>query len=73
MAIGRIPMKEFLIRRGVQFQQMKKECPWCDNEIESLKHLFFKCKFVEGFWKKIINWWEIRWSLMGNFKDLYKI
>ncbi|MBA0639491.1 hypothetical protein Goklo_022524, partial [Gossypium klotzschianum] len=28
---------------------MRKECPWCDKELERVNHLFFKCKFVKGF------------------------
>lgn len=51
MAVGRIPTKDFLIKRGVQSLKLKKECPWCEKESESLEHLFFKCKFAEGFWK----------------------
>ncbi|MBA0701218.1 hypothetical protein Goari_020716, partial [Gossypium aridum] len=29
LALGRLPTIEFLERRGIQFQQMRKECPWC--------------------------------------------
>lgn len=73
MVIGRIPMKEFLIRRGVQFHQMKKKYPWCDKELERSKHLFFKCKYAEGFWKIIFYWWEIRWTPVDDFMEFYKL
>ncbi|KAK5841234.1 hypothetical protein PVK06_010143 [Gossypium arboreum] len=49
LALGRLPTIEFFERRGIQFQQMRKECPWCDKELEIVDHLFFKCwlKFNE--------------------------
>ncbi|MBA0746327.1 hypothetical protein Gogos_008858 [Gossypium gossypioides] len=56
LALGRFPTIEFLERRGIQFQQMRKKCPWCDKELERFDHLFFKCKFVKGFWRRIFNW-----------------
>ncbi|MBA0596190.1 hypothetical protein Gorai_013021 [Gossypium raimondii] len=28
LALGRFPTIEFLERRGFQFQQMRKKCPW---------------------------------------------
>lgn len=73
LAIGRIPTKEFLIRRGVQIQQLTKGCPWCDRELERSDHLFFKCKFVEGFWHKIFNWWEIGWIPVEGFTEFYEL
>ncbi|MBA0811552.1 hypothetical protein Gohar_003437, partial [Gossypium harknessii] len=29
---------------------------------ERADHFFFKCKFIEGFWYKIFNWWEAEWE-----------
>ncbi|MBA0659923.1 hypothetical protein Goklo_012001 [Gossypium klotzschianum] len=62
LALGRFPTIEYLERRGFQFQQMRKKCPWCSKELERVDHLCFKCKFVEGFWRRIFNWWEMRWE-----------
>ncbi|MBA0700632.1 hypothetical protein Goari_005670 [Gossypium aridum] len=28
---------------------------WCERVLERGDHLFFKCKFIEGFWYKIFN------------------
>ncbi|KAH1115508.1 hypothetical protein J1N35_008886 [Gossypium stocksii] len=58
LAINRIPTKEFLVKRGVNLQNLLISCPWCERVPESASHLFFKCKFIEGFWIKIFNWWE---------------
>lgn len=55
LVINRIPTKDFLIRRGVQLQQTKNGCSWCDRDLEQSDHLFFKCKFMEFFWQKIFN------------------
>ncbi|KAG8492339.1 hypothetical protein CXB51_009663 [Gossypium anomalum] len=35
-SIDRLPIKEFLIRRGVQISQMGSGCPWCNREPEKV-------------------------------------
>ncbi|MBA0837580.1 hypothetical protein Goarm_009726 [Gossypium armourianum] len=56
-----------------RFQQMRKKCPLCDKELERVDHLFFKCKFVEGFWRRIFNWWEMRWEPVEGFVEFFKL
>ncbi|TYJ12145.1 hypothetical protein E1A91_A11G328900v1 [Gossypium mustelinum] len=36
-----------------------------------MDHLFFNCIFINGFWKRIFNWWDIGWKRVNNFEDFY--
>ncbi|MFQ6652469.1 hypothetical protein Gotur_024315 [Gossypium turneri] len=73
LAIDRIHTKEFLIKRGVKLQNILIGCPWCERVPERANHLFFKCKFIEGFWYKIFNWWEAEWESVEGFDEFYTL
>lgn len=73
LAIDRIHTKEFLIKRGVKIQNILIGCPWCERVPEGANHLFFKCKFIEGFWYKIFNWWEAEWESVEGFDEFYTL
>ena len=32
------------------------KCSFCNEDTESLSHLFWYCKIIKSFWKKIMNW-----------------
>ena len=31
-------------------------CTFCKKEVETLKHLFWQCSFVQTFWKSVKKW-----------------
>ncbi|MBA0753073.1 hypothetical protein Gogos_020805 [Gossypium gossypioides] len=62
LATDRIPTEEFLVKRGVNLQNISISCPWSERVPESENHLFFKCKFIEGFGLK----YSIGGRLVGN-------
>ncbi|KAH1063593.1 hypothetical protein J1N35_028580 [Gossypium stocksii] len=71
ISIDRLPTKEFLIRRGVKLGQLGNGCPWCYRESETVVHLFFHCNFIESFWRKFLDWWEVKWSPFDGFPDFF--
>ncbi|TYH21059.1 hypothetical protein ES288_A04G012500v1 [Gossypium darwinii] len=71
IAIDRVPTKDFLIKKGLKIGVIFNICPWCNREWEKTDHLFFNCIFINGFWKRIFNWWDIRWKKVNNFEDFY--
>ncbi|TYH19981.1 hypothetical protein ES288_A05G395600v1 [Gossypium darwinii] len=77
LAIDRIPSKEFLTKRGVNIQNFSISCPWCEGEPESASHLFFKCKFIKGFWAKIFNCliWDVIvvWKKVDGVVDFFAL
>ncbi|TYI20105.1 hypothetical protein ES332_A07G212600v1 [Gossypium tomentosum] len=71
LAIDRVPTKDFLIKRGVKIRTILNVCPWCNRELKRTDHLFFKCNFIAGFWRRIFNWWDVRWKEVNNFEEFY--
>ncbi|KAK5832783.1 hypothetical protein PVK06_016586 [Gossypium arboreum] len=63
--IDRVLTKDFLVKRGVHLQNKLNVCPWCECEQERVDHLFFKCNFIVGFWRRIFNWWEVGWKMFN--------
>ncbi|KAK5841578.1 hypothetical protein PVK06_003899 [Gossypium arboreum] len=72
-AIDRIPTKDFLVKRRVHQQNIMNVCPWCEREQEKADHLFFKCNFIVGFWRRIFNWWEVGWKMVSGFEEFYSL
>ncbi|TYI18552.1 hypothetical protein ES332_A07G099100v1 [Gossypium tomentosum] len=35
--------------------------------------MFFKCKFIKGFWVKIFNWWEVAWKQVDGFLNFFAL
>ncbi|MBA0798685.1 hypothetical protein Gohar_009251 [Gossypium harknessii] len=73
LTIDRIPTKEFLVKRRVQLQHIPIRCLWCERVPERADHLFFKCKYIEGFWYKFFKWWEVEWKLVEGFAEFYSL
>lgn len=67
ISIDKLPTKEFLSRRGLHFNNLERSCPWCNGDSEKLEHLFFGCKFIKAFWKRIFKWWNIKWFPVEGF------
>ncbi|KAB2086355.1 hypothetical protein ES319_A04G025700v1 [Gossypium barbadense] len=71
LVIDRLPTKEFLVKRGVCFQKFSLNCPWCEGVPECTSHLFFQCKFIDGFWGRIFKWWAEVWKPVEGFSDFF--
>jgi len=44
-------------------------CSFCDNNDESLRHLFVHCSFVSTFWDQILSWNPICRDNFDNLDD----
>ncbi|XP_040930093.1 uncharacterized protein [Gossypium hirsutum] len=73
LTIDRIMSKEFLAKLDMNLQHFLIFFPWCEREPESASHLFFKYRFIEGFWAKIFNWWDAEWKRVDGFVDLFAL
>lgn len=52
---GRVATKENLMKRGVHLNDEEKKCCLCKEEMETVSHLFFSCKFACSIWENIIS------------------
>ncbi|MBA0756440.1 hypothetical protein Gogos_020638, partial [Gossypium gossypioides] len=43
------------------------------SKLEKTSHLFFKCKYIKGFWIKIFDWWEVVWNQVDGFEYFFAL
>ena len=52
--------RERLCKMGI-LQHVQAICPMCQQEVESVEHLFCGCSIAWRFWSECFSWWEIKW------------
>ncbi|XP_071716755.1 uncharacterized protein [Rutidosis leptorrhynchoides] len=58
-----------LDKRGVDLYSTR--CPVCDEDLESVEHLFVSCKFSKDVWSRIFKWWNFNLPQNLVFSDLF--
>lgn len=53
---GRIQTKQNLAKRGIPLSSSDLNCPFCDEEVESIDHLLFACKRTSVVWCSCLKW-----------------
>ncbi|KAJ0835493.1 putative reverse transcriptase zinc-binding domain-containing protein [Helianthus annuus] len=56
-ALGRIPVKHELMKRGIQINNQM--CPKCDSYEESVAHLISGCTMSKLVWWNILTWLKL--------------
>ncbi|XP_057982366.1 uncharacterized protein LOC131167587 [Malania oleifera] len=67
---GRLPTNDKLIGDGIN-----RDCVFCNSEMETIDHIFFKCHFSKEIWGQIKAWLGLRRemsSLKAALKWLHK-
>lgn len=60
----RIATNDFLHKIGIK---QTDSCSFCEEQKETLAHLFWACRHTQNFWKSIFEW------ISQNFKDLENV
>lgn len=63
---GRLPTKDQLARRTMANQNLNMLCELCNDEMETVQHLFFRCKIAYRVWSEIYKWWGFSSVLNGD-------
>lgn len=46
------------------------DCPFCDNQLKTIDHLFVQCPFIKVVWSAIMGYCPIPISIHGNHQSL---
>ena len=60
----KIATNDFLYKIGIK---QTDSCSFCEEQKETLVHLFWTCKYTQNFWKSMFEW------ISQNFKDLENV
>ena len=58
LLLGKLNTKDRLIRFNIR-QGLDSKCVLCNQEEESINHLFCCCPFTWRVWCTFLNWWDI--------------
>ncbi|XP_071719242.1 uncharacterized protein [Rutidosis leptorrhynchoides] len=64
----RIPVRIELDKRGIDLHSVR--CPVCDDDLESVEHLFFNCKESLDVWNRVYKWWNFGSCSFSNTCDI---
>ena len=53
MSLFSIQIYSFLFKIGIL---ENSKCSFCNEAIETMKHLMWKCKHVASFWREVTHW-----------------
>lgn len=65
LLINKLKTGEQLLRRGI-IDEENARCPFCMEEEESSKHLFFTCKYTWKVWMWCLEWWGVTGCLHAD-------
>ena len=60
----KIATNDFLYKIGIK---QTDSCSFCEEQKETLVHLFWTCRYTQNFWKSMFEW------MSQNFKDLENV
>ncbi|XP_071708644.1 uncharacterized protein [Rutidosis leptorrhynchoides] len=68
--LKRLPVRVELDKRGIYLHSIR--CPLCDDDIESVDHIFLSCKHAVDIWIRVYKWWNLCSFTCNNFCNLLK-
>ncbi|KAM0001061.1 putative reverse transcriptase zinc-binding domain-containing protein [Helianthus debilis subsp. tardiflorus] len=69
--LNRIPTVEALEKRGMVL--IDDGCNFCNENLDSVSHIFTACPLALGVWEKISFWCRIPKFFVFSFRDLVEI
>ncbi|XP_071739239.1 uncharacterized protein [Rutidosis leptorrhynchoides] len=62
LLLKRLTVRMELDKKGIDLHSVR--CPICDDDIESMDHVFLFCSNAMDIWSRVCNWWGL-----GNFSN----
>ncbi|XP_071739698.1 uncharacterized protein [Rutidosis leptorrhynchoides] len=63
-----IPVYDILIKRHILPSSHSNLCIWCLEEVETVNHLLFLCKWSFKIWSNLFRWWNFVWVIPGSIE-----
>ncbi|GKB71672.1 putative RNA-directed DNA polymerase, eukaryota, reverse transcriptase zinc-binding domain protein [Tanacetum coccineum] len=69
LLLNKLPSRVNLDRRGIDVGSIL--CPICQDDVESVYHLFFSCEMAKDLWDLLAKWWELDIPVCANISEWY--
>ncbi|GKE62814.1 RNA-directed DNA polymerase, eukaryota, reverse transcriptase zinc-binding domain protein, partial [Tanacetum coccineum] len=67
LLLNKLPSRINLDRKGIDIPSIL--CPNCQEDVETVNHIFFTCEMASTLWSMLANWWEVDIPLCANMED----
>ncbi|GJW11426.1 RNA-directed DNA polymerase, eukaryota, reverse transcriptase zinc-binding domain protein [Tanacetum coccineum] len=67
LLLNKLPSRVNLDRRGIDIPSIL--CPNCQEDVETVNHIFFTCEMASTLWSMLANWWEVDIPLCAIMED----
>lgn len=67
LLLNKLPSRVNLDRRGIGVHSLL--CPICQDDVETVNHIFFSCEMATDLWSLLAKWWELDIPFCASMED----
>ncbi|GJY14937.1 RNA-directed DNA polymerase, eukaryota, reverse transcriptase zinc-binding domain protein, partial [Tanacetum coccineum] len=68
-SLNKLPSRVNLDRKCIDVGSVL--CPICQDDVESVNHIFFSCEMAKVLWDLLARWWELDIPVCANISEWY--
>nr|GEU72270.1 RNA-directed DNA polymerase, eukaryota, reverse transcriptase zinc-binding domain protein [Tanacetum cinerariifolium] len=69
LSLNKLPSRMNLDKKCIDVDSIL--CPICNDDVETVNHLFFSCDMAKDLWSLLARWWELDIPFCLNIPDWY--
>nr|GEV27413.1 RNA-directed DNA polymerase, eukaryota [Tanacetum cinerariifolium] len=69
LTLNKLPSKLNLHRRCIDVSSGL--CPICQDDVESVNHIFFNCDMAKALWDLLAKWWDLDILVCANISEWF--
>ncbi|GJT76979.1 RNA-directed DNA polymerase, eukaryota, reverse transcriptase zinc-binding domain protein [Tanacetum coccineum] len=69
LSLNKLPSRVNLDLKGIDVGSLL--CPICQEDVESVNHIFFSCEMAKALWDLFAKWWELDIPFCDNISDWF--
>ncbi|GJR88341.1 RNA-directed DNA polymerase, eukaryota, reverse transcriptase zinc-binding domain protein [Tanacetum coccineum] len=69
LALNKLPSRVNLDKKGIDVDSLL--CPICNDDVETVNHVFFSCDMAKDLWALLARWWELDIPFCSNIFDWF--
>ncbi|GKE58687.1 RNA-directed DNA polymerase, eukaryota, reverse transcriptase zinc-binding domain protein, partial [Tanacetum coccineum] len=67
--LNKLPSRVNLDKKGIDLDSLI--CPVCNEDVETVNHLFFSCDMAKDLWSLLARWWGLDIPVCSTILDWY--
>ncbi|GJT81493.1 reverse transcriptase domain-containing protein [Tanacetum coccineum] len=67
--LNKLPSRVNLDKKGIDLDSLL--CPVCNEDVETVNHLFFSCDMAKDLWSLLARWWGLDIPVCSTILDWY--